>query len=359
MDSVDAMRPRIEDDGVVVFFPTCAHLTADGGAWVLPIHGWIYEPDRANKIRRASLALFRRYLRFKTKEDLTPLFPDRALGFFANKPRGKHITIRIGNRLFPIGKSAFNGHFKGTVQLPVHEVERLRERQGGPEGWLEFEAVHCHPEGRGFPGRVRLLPEEGLSVISDIDDTIKHSVVGNRRELLANTFLRNFTAIPDAAEVYRYWAALGAEFHYVSSSPWQLYGPLSQFLGQEGFPDGTYHLKLMRLRDSRPFKMFVRRPESKARTIETILRNFPGRRFVLIGDSGERDPEIYGELARRFPEQVVQIFIRDITGHEPASERFRQAFNGAAAERWSLYRQIDELRARHLWLASNPVPSPT
>jgi hypothetical protein len=353
------MRLRFEDDGVVVFFPTCAHLAADGAAWVLPIHGWIYEPERANKIRRASLAIFRRYLRFKTKEDLTPLFPNRAAAFFANKQGGKQIAIRIGNRLFPVGKSASNGHFKGTVHLPVHEARRLLESQGSDDGWLDFEAVHCHPEGQSFPGRVRLLPEAGLSVISDIDDTIKHSAVTDRRELLANTFLRTFTAVPAAAEVYRVWARSGAEFHYVSSSPWQLYGPLSQFLGEEGFPDGTYHLRLMRLRDSRPFKMFVRRPESKARTIEQILQRFPGRHFILIGDSGERDPEIYGEMTRRFPDQVLRIFIRDVTGHAAASERFQKAFHGPAAGRWSLYQHIDELRSNHdSWATSDALSIP-
>ena len=51
----------------------------------------------------------------------------------------------------------------------------------------------------------------------------------------------------------------------------------------------------------------------KTSTIESILRTYPQRRFVLVGDSGEKDPEVYAELARRFPEQVMHVFIRDVS----------------------------------------------
>ena len=76
-----------------------------------------------------------------------------------------------------------------------------------------------------------LVPPEGLSIISDIDDTVKVSNVLNKRELLANTFLREFTPIEGMAALFRRWGrAHGAVFHYVSASPWQLQPELQAFL---------------------------------------------------------------------------------------------------------------------------------
>lgn len=46
--------------------------------------------------------------------------------------------------------------------------------------------------------------------------------------------------------------------------------------------------------------------------ISQIFRHFPEREFILVGDSGERDPEVYREISRRFPDQVVEIIIRDV-----------------------------------------------
>ncbi len=43
------------------------------------------------------------------------------------------------------------------------------------------------------------------------------------------------------------------------------------------------------------------------------MGRFPKRRFILIGDSGEKDPEVYREIQRRFPAQVQEIMIRDVT----------------------------------------------
>ena len=95
---------------------------------------------------------------------------------------------------------------------------------------------------------LQLIDERGVSVITDIDDTIKITAVTNRRELLMNTFLREFRAVSGMAELYRRWATGGAAFHYVSSSPWQLFSVLSEYTETEAFPAGSMHLRSFRLR---------------------------------------------------------------------------------------------------------------
>jgi phosphatidate phosphatase APP1 len=157
----------------------------------------------------------------------------------------------------------------------------------------------------------------GLSVISDIDDTVKETNVANRRELLANTFVRDFRAVPGIVDVYRDWQARGTAFHYVSASPWQLAECLDRFLADVGLPSGSLHLKLFRLKDSTPLGRLPSRKRSKRRTIERIMDEFPGRRFLLVGDSGERDPEVYAAVAKRRADQVAGIAIRQVEGKAP------------------------------------------
>jgi phosphatidate phosphatase APP1 len=67
-----------------------------------------------------------------------------------------------------------------------------------------------------------------------------------------------------------------------------------------------------------------------------MFQRWPRRRFVLIGDSGEKDPEIYGDLARRFPEQVQRIDVRDLKGEGRDSPRMKAAFRDVPPEKWTL-----------------------
>ena len=86
--------------------------------------------------------------------------------------------------------------------------------------------------------------------------------------------------------LYRRWAKQGATFHFVSSSPWHLYEPIDEFLSSNDFPPRSLSLKLVRLTDKTLFDLFKEGTETKPAQIEPILARFPGRRFVLVGDSG-------------------------------------------------------------------------
>jgi phosphatidate phosphatase APP1 len=65
---------------------------------------------------------------------------------------------------------------------------------------------------------------------------------------------------------------------------------------------------------------------------------------MLVGDSGEHDPEIYGELARKHPEQVVRVLIRDVTGEAADADRYRTAFQGVARKKWAVFKRPAEVR---------------
>jgi phosphatidate phosphatase APP1 len=139
------------------------------------------------------------------------------------------------------------------------------------------------------------------------------------------------------AAAYRRWADSGAQFHFVSSSPWQLYEPLSQFLRDAGFPDATFHLKRFRIKDRSFLNLFVDPVESKQQAMVPLVEAYPQRQFVLVGDSGEKDPEVYGMLARRFPQRIAKIYIRNVTNEPADSARYRQAFEGLPADKWHIF----------------------
>ncbi len=227
--------------------------------------------------------------------------------------------------------------------VPTRPSPRVVTRTGGGVSRadsIDFELVSGT---RRFPGRAFVHGREGLSVVSDIDDTIKHTQVRDRRQMLRNTFARPFTAVPGMAAWYERIsrAALAADgravaFHYVSSGPWALAGALEGFMGEHAFAAGSLHLRAFSLA---PHALMDKGASSahKHATIERLLADQPQRRFVFIGDSGEHDPEIYGAVARRHPTRVAAILVRDVTGEAAAALRYRAAFGGVARERWSIF----------------------
>jgi phosphatidate phosphatase APP1 len=339
----DAPSP-VKSDEVVVFFPTFGHLDKDSLTWVVPVHGWIFEPVKESLRRRLALRLLRRSLDLDEADERIATFRQRARAFLVDNESGKKIPIRLGERHVVLDESDARGHFTGRLQMPTAEAKQLLEAQMSGQGWLSYQADTRPGDDRTFQGRVQFVPETGLSVISDIDDTIKVSEVASKRALLANTFLREYRAVDGMAEVYRSWAASGAVFHYVSASPWQLYEFLAEFLDRAQYPAGTFHLKTFRWKDSSFFSLFAAPEAYKPGAIRPILETFPRRHFVLVGDSGEKDPEIYAELARKYPKQIVRILIRDVTGEKAGGQRYQACFEGVPPSRWHVFTDPMEIK---------------
>jgi len=331
---------EIKSDETVVFFTTTAVLDEDGGHWTVPIHGWIYEPERDSFWRGEVIEEFQEHLGVEPDSAEGRRCADRAALFLVDNEGGKKLRIRIAGGVHELRKSEGNGHFEATLRLDAAEVRRHAK-----DRVLAFEAVTRDGDRRHFGGRVLLPPRHGVSVISDIDDTIKVSDVRDRRELMRRTFTLPFEAVPGMAPAYAAWAERGATFHYVSSSPWQLYEPLDRFAAENKFPAGAYHLKRFRLKDRTLFDLFKSPFETKPPVIRAILVRHPGQRFVFVGDSGESDPEVYGLIARERPEQVLGIFIRRVEGADNGDERFKAAFAGVPPARWTVFTDPAALRA--------------
>lgn len=155
------------------------------------------------------------------------------------------------------------------------------------------------------------IKQGGWGLISDIDDTIKHTgVTGDKRSMFRNVFVHDFerwridgmpTWYHTLNEKHNF------DFFYVSNSPLQLFPVLSDFV-LDNYPIGPIFLK--QYTGNFLTSLMTSSANRKLGKIRSILEDFPDKSFVLVGDSGEQDLEAYVELATEFPKQIKAIFIR-------------------------------------------------
>jgi hypothetical protein len=317
-----SMNEPTADDLKLVAYPGFGYRTRRG-KWCIRISGCVYDYGGEISIRkRLLLKMLTKVMKASPHELDSENFRRRIAPFIVRAGHGHRITIRLGERDYGLRRrSRRSGSFRGRIVLASDAIDGLGSDSAGVSLLQATVRLDDRPDRRA-DAPVLFFPPQGVSIVSDIDDTIKVTQIDNRRELLANTFLREFRAVPGMADVYQRWSRQGAVFHYVSSSPWQLYEPLVDFQEFGGFPPGTVDLRTFRFRDQ-----FVRRRtkarKRKSRSIRLLMQAYPQRRYVLIGDSGERDPEIYTLLARRYPQQVAAILIRELP-HRPMRGKRQQ-----------------------------------
>jgi phosphatidate phosphatase APP1 len=322
---------NLKSDEVVEFFPTYCRYDPAAREQTVTVHGWVYEPATNS----ATARLFWSALGLDAEQAQNRIFQERANRFLVDSERGKRMVVRLAGQEQTLSRTEANGHTQTTFRIAELPPEATRR--------IDFQAVLPARDKRKFAGHVHAIPPTGASVISDIDDTIKISQVRDKPALLNNTFFKEFEAVSGMEKVYQAWAKDGAAFHYVSASPWQLFEPLESFRERAGFPAGTFHMKHFRLKDSTAWSLFESPIDYKPKVIEPILKDFPKRRFILVGDSGEKDPEVYGGLARKFPDQIAKIFIRDVTGEPAEAARYAEAFKDVPHRRWVIFRKPEEI----------------
>ncbi|MBJ2158476.1 phosphatidate phosphatase App1 family protein [Variovorax sp. IB41] len=329
MQALRAAEP-LEADEEALFMPGTARPTADGRLEV-DIHAWIFERER----RWGLDAALARYLGLNLKK-LSPTarlrFNQRTALFHAESEEGKLIDIVFDGTQTRVKMPASTADGRTNLRLVVDAP-----RTTAPVQWLQFHGV----TGPGeliprFRGQALVVPAEGVSVISDIDDTIKRTQVRDRREMLLNTFARRFEAAPRMAAYYRALAQVpDTRFHYLSASPMQLYPALADFVRDNDFPAGSMHL-----RESTTWRTLIPGAEDsrahKLGVIDRLLTEFPQRRFVLVGDSGEADPEIYAQVWRANPQRIDSIVIRDVTDEGRRADRYRATFEGIDPVHWHI-----------------------
>ncbi|MDG5767979.1 DUF2183 domain-containing protein [Balneolales bacterium ANBcel1] len=323
-DSSISYGEKKEYEEEVIIYTTYGYL--DGDEWIVPMRIYVVEDRDYLESLVTGLIGWSQSLTQEEKEIFASRISDfvkdsesreEVIFVFENDPQEEAFQVQDDDGNYP--RTNLNGIIEGHIRIPEARAEELLDAQNSDTGWLEVRVVSDEHIGGG---RIRLIEPAGLSVISDIDDTVKITGMPmGLNYIIRKTFLEEYVAAPGMADLYQTWSE--SPFHYVSGTPWQFYRPLTAFLFSEeaGFPPGSMHMKFTpknfgsRITWSTLSNLVTNELvtyEQKLEQISTIFRHFPGREFVLIGDSGERDPEVYREIARLYPDQVREIYIRDV-----------------------------------------------
>jgi phosphatidate phosphatase APP1 len=208
-----------------------------------------------------------------------------------------------------------------------------------------------------IPSRTVLAEPTGWGVISDIDDTIKITGTLSPVAVLKSTFIDAPTPVTGMPELYTDLVKLLADpiFFYLSGSPYNLY-PFLRSFRKDHFPDGT-----MILRDASwqnlgglISSLSINVQEYKVDRLEKMHTWFPDRQFICVGDSTQKDPESYAEIARRHPGWIKAIYIRRVPDENEiqgalnptrnSNERFETAFKELDPKMWLIFDEPDEVR---------------
>lgn len=227
---------------------------------------------------------------------------------------------------------------------------------GDAREWRPYVAELVSPSRAGASVRASgeyLVPRDSarFGVISDIDDTVIQSRVSNFLQAARTVILGNARTrlpFPGVAAFYRALrdGAAGDEGNpvfYVSSSPWNLYDVIVEFMELQELPRGPVMLRDWDV--SFGSLAASRHLEHKGAAIRDILATYPTLPFILIGDSGQHDPEIYAQVVREFPDRIRAIYIRDVTLHPERSASIRALADEVLAARSALILSEDTLGA--------------
>lgn len=234
--------------------------------------------------------------------------------FYGEKVPGATVSLKFQQQVFRVVTDS-----EGYFEINIFPKAPLTS---GAWQEVDVELVQCPVPFKGkVTAKVRVmvpLPESRFGIISDIDDTIIKSYATEKLKKFSTvTFKNAFTRHPFEG-VSEFYNALrkGPDgknenpFFYVSSSPWKLNDFLMDFLSINAIPEGAFLLKNLGPENER--KVSKGHQLHKLHAITHILKTYPKLKFVLIGDSGQKDPLIYSEVVKRFPGRIKVIYIRDV-----------------------------------------------
>jgi len=225
-------------------------------------------------------------------------------------------------------------HVKVVLESEGITLETLTEKDGFfkfqwespehlPAGWHTVMTKLIGEDGREFAqaeGRVFVPHITQYAFISDIDDTVlvSHSATKLRRlRTLLTKHPHNRRSFAGVQSHYEKLAAANTTadvpnpFFYVSSSEWNLFFDLKSFFRFNGLPEGIFLLSQIK-RWYQLFSSGQTKHSGKLARIYRVLEAFPKQQFVLLGDNSQADPDIYAAIAKKFPERVFAIYIRNV-----------------------------------------------
>lgn len=179
-----------------------------------------------------------------------------------------------------------------------------------PPGWHDVGLALAD----GTSARAQVLvvhPEARIGLVSDVDDTIVETGLSRGWQFLKATLMTDVgdrAPLPGAAALYRAMVGSDRPVFYLSTSPWNLHEMLLEFIALRRFPLGP--LLLTDWGPSRSGLFRIGAQEHKLGVVRRLLDEHPQLDLVLVGDSGQADPEIYATLARDHRDRIRAVYIR-------------------------------------------------
>lgn len=254
------------------------------------------------------------------------------------------VTIDLQGMNVKLGPSGRDGVSSDDLAIPGHD---MKDGQVITSNAINADATSTNTI---FAG------PKGWAVISDIDDTIKKTLTPSPLGILKTTFAEEPEPIKGMPELYAHIKGKlnNPPFWYLTASPYNLY-PFLRAFRETYYPPGTLILREASWMNLAGFLAnLTQGTESyKVDRIQKVHEWFPKRKFILIGDSTQADPEAYGEAYRKHGKWVGAIFIRKVTGvaemdeaKKNNPERFEKAFQGVPESVWHVFSDPSELYAK-------------
>jgi len=276
---------------------------------------------------------------------------------------------------------------RARVLVSVAGIEReiLTDEEGFFRDWIELPAPPAH--GPWLDAELRLLaplradqpdvratgqlqipdPAASFGVISDLDDTVIQSRITNFLQAVRTVMLGNARTRLPFPGVAAFYEALrrggdGARSNpifYVSSSPWNIYDIIVDFLDLQKIPRGPVMLRDWDIELSALSSGRLRR--HKEPLIREILDLYPALPFVLIGDNSQKDPEIYRSILDHYPGRILAIYIRNVDSHPERSASLKALAQEVVAAGSTLVLADDSYAAAqhaadHGWITKESLP---
>lgn len=226
---------------------------------------------------------------------------------------GAVIEARFGSAVERVSADSL-----GYFRLHMRVADRPHCRDGWHAVELALIEPRCDARARGWvyipPNTCRFV------VISDIDDTVMFTGVANKLKMLWRLFVskaESRLAFPGAGALYRaFYAGVSGSEHnpmlYVSRGPWSIYEVLETFFNLHRIPVGPI-LFLREWGVTLQHPLPKRGKDHKRDLIDQMLSLYDDLPFVLIGDSGQHDPEIYARIVKEHRSRVLAVYIRNIS----------------------------------------------
>lgn len=343
-----AGRCAIKPTDEVMLFPTYAYQEGEKKNWVAPVRGWIYEPPSDEKISRV-VGMAQSFGGVAETAAQIARLAERIRPFLVETPEGRAIPVEIAGRDVVLDESNESGYFSTVVGI---EGDLLVSPASGDEAPITYHTASCEDSPR-FEGVVHQPARGALIVVSTLDAAVSDAGAGGRFAFVKNLLFADLRPVSGLPDAYRDWRREGAGFHYVSSLPWQFFPTFRDFLSREGFPAGSFEMRTIpvsaiQIRNiwETVAALLVSPYDFKRNSVETMVERFPDQRLILVGTMDDKDPEVFGDIARAWPDRIEAIHIRDVAGtaKEERDLRLAEAFRDVPPSTWHVFQTGSDLR---------------